>query len=201
MKNKLILDESCEIVEAEKLKEEMPSEEDVMAVNSMISNLIQSKWQAIDLLNGNIAAMQQYGRDDVNAVLSEMISDNYIHIGQLEKLLEMNNSGAANIEAGKEDVEGAVEAADNLGEVEVDVEPVEEVEEALQEKKGFLKNYKSGRIHDAGDCYVATDKHGTTLGSEKTVAGAEALIDELPEDDVDESLVNNIHFEKQEGVK
>jgi len=151
MRNKLTLleDENMPVEEVAPA----PSEnEALMAVNSMVSNLIQNKWQAIDLINGNIAAMQQYDRPDVIAVLSDMISDNYIHIGQLEKILEMGAPGASNIEAGKGDIEGIVDETSNLDEIEVDVEPVEEPAE-----------------------------------------------EELPEDDVDESLAEKVDFHKQEA--
>lgn len=204
MRNKLTLLED-ENMPVEEIIEPVQQDEHeaLMAVNSMISNLIQNKWQAIDLINGNITALQQYDRPDVIAVLNDMISDNYVHIGQLEKVLEMGNPGANNIEAGKADVEDVVDATSNLDDIEVDVDPIEdEVEESLDEdKKGFLKTYKSGKIHDAGDCYVATDKHGKTLGQSKTVAGAESYIDELPADDVDESLADKVNFKKPEVAR
>ena len=49
----------------------------------------------------------------------------------------------------------------------------------VNEKMGFVKKYKGYSIHDTGDDFTVTDKHGTTVGTERTISGCEGLIDEL----------------------
>lgn len=55
-----------------------------------------------------------------------------------------------------------------------------------ESKQGFVKRYKGYGIHDAGDTFVVTDEHGTTIGQERTEVGAEGLIDSL----IDKKTVN-----------
>lgn len=43
---------------------------------------------------------------------------------------------------------------------------------------GFLKYYNGCRILNMPDCFVATNKYGTTIGQSKTLSGIEYLIDE-----------------------
>lgn len=60
---------------------------------------------------------------------------------------------------------------------DIDVEE-DEMEESINEKRGFLRKYRGCSIHDMGDVYVVTNENGLTIGQERTELGAEAIIDE-----------------------
>lgn len=53
----------------------------------------------------------------------------------------------------------------------------EDMEESINEKRGFLRKYRGCSIHDMGDVYVVTNENGLNIGEEKTELGAEAIID------------------------
>lgn len=54
----------------------------------------------------------------------------------------------------------------------------------MNEKMGFVKKYKGYSIHDTGDNFTVTDKHGTTIGTERTISGCEGLIDEFTKKEI-----------------
>ena len=60
-----------------------------------------------------------------------------------------------------------------------DWDKADSIHESMNEKMGFVKKYKGYSIHDTGDDFTVTDKHGTTVGTERTISGCEGLIDEL----------------------
>lgn len=64
----------------------------------------------------------------------------------------------------------------------------EDVEESINEKRGFLRKYRGCSIHDMGDVYVVTNENGLNIGEEKTEIGCEAIIDEYLDGKVDETL-------------
>ncbi len=59
-----------------------------------------------------------------------------------------------------------------------------EINKSMNEKMGFVKKYKGYNIHDTGDNFTITDKHGTTVGTERTISGCEGLIDELTKKEI-----------------
>ena len=84
------------------LLEETATTQEVLSVTTMISMLIKVEWDAIDQYNGIILALESTDNKDAVEVLKEIVSEEYIHVGQLEKLAQDVNPDAENIAAGHE---------------------------------------------------------------------------------------------------
>lgn len=88
--------------------EETPIEEvhdDNLGDVSLISALIKGEWETIDLYNSIILNFRQVGNKEAETVLGDIVSEEYIHIGQLEKLAQMINPVANSIETGQHEAE------------------------------------------------------------------------------------------------
>lgn len=88
--------------------EETPIEEvhdDNLGDVSLISALIKGEWETIDLYNSIILNFRQVGNKEAETVLGDIVSEEYIHIGQLEKLAQMINPVANSIETGQQEAE------------------------------------------------------------------------------------------------
>ncbi len=88
--------------------EETPIEEvhdDNLGDASLISALIKGEWETIDLYNSIILNFRQVGNKEAETVLGDIVSEEYIHIGQLEKLAQMINPVANSIETGQQEAE------------------------------------------------------------------------------------------------
>jgi len=95
MKTKLLLSEDS----GEVLTDPVPEEKIVdFNINSFITELIKNKWEQVDNINGMILTLPE-SENDVVAVLKEIISDDYIHIGQLEKIIQSINPEAQAIDS------------------------------------------------------------------------------------------------------
>lgn len=84
------------------LLEETEASTEALNLTSMLSALIKGEWDAIDQYNGVILAIEQTGNDTAIETLKEIVSEEYIHVGQLEKLAQDINPEAENIIAGYE---------------------------------------------------------------------------------------------------
>ena len=98
--------------------------------NSMLTNLItltiKGEWDAVELYNNMIASIDDEATIEV---LSEIVREEYVHIGQLEKLLQDKNDASLGIEDGKDhDHE-----EDDLDDVQVPEEDIEVETEGLTE--------------------------------------------------------------------
>lgn len=114
---------------AKKLIEEVtadPKEVDKNVTVSIIGGLIKSCWTLIDEINADIIQLNITGSEDLVPVLQEMITDNYMHIGQLEKLLEGPEPAAENIDDGREAAEEIESAEEEAEEQEVELPEDEE---------------------------------------------------------------------------
>lgn len=88
--------------------EETPIEEvhdDNLGDVSLVSALIKGEWETIDLYNSIILNFRQVGNKEAETVLGDIVSEEYIHIGQLEKLAQMINPVANSIETGQQEAE------------------------------------------------------------------------------------------------
>lgn len=102
---KLVLHEDFEdnVINTEEVTS---NEEDTnLIVSNLISTLIKAEWDIVDLYNSMLITIQDRKVDDVIQIFENNISDHYIHIGQLEKLLQSFNTYADDIDDGKESVE------------------------------------------------------------------------------------------------
>lgn len=113
MKNKLILNEDEEDVVNEPSQPEVSKAEDVdvdiLSTSSLINQMVKSEWDAVDLYNAIITTIKSNNAteydESVIKTITDIISEEYIHIGQLEKLLQNLNPHAENINTGIEEEE------------------------------------------------------------------------------------------------
>lgn len=80
---------------------------------------------------------------------------------------------------GKLKVMTSADAGSNWSETLYKNESCKNVNEA---KRGFIRKYKGCSIHDAGDTYVVTNKHGLNIGQSRTMSGAESIADDYVKD-------------------
>lgn len=93
---------------ARKLNEEVQPDQEMVDKTvsvGIIGGLIKTYWSLIDEINGDIIQLNIAGADDMVPVLNDMISDAYMNIGQLEKLLEGPAPEAVSIDDGREAVD------------------------------------------------------------------------------------------------
>jgi len=98
MKKLHLLEEIDDVV----INEVVVDKENNFAVSNLISSLIKSEWDIVDLYNTMLITLQDKNAPDVESVIEENISNHYIHIGQLEKVLQSYNVFADDIDDGKE---------------------------------------------------------------------------------------------------
>lgn len=83
--------------------ENIVANEDKFTASNLISTLIKTEWDSVDLYNSILLTISNEGIKDVDNILNDIISNHYIHIGQLEKALQyVNNDAMLNIEDGKD---------------------------------------------------------------------------------------------------
>ena len=109
---------------------EVVQDENTLPVSTMINQMIKGEWDAIDLYNGMISSLEAMGNLEAVETVKDIVKEEYIHVGQLEKLLQMNNDSAASIEQGKQEQAMAAGMAPAMGAVEAPVaaEPVAPVQ-------------------------------------------------------------------------
>ena len=120
MKNKLTLEEDLNY-------------QDQQFILNIVSNMIKSEWETVEQYNSLLATITSMGQSNYNLisdtadivqVVNDIVKEEYIHIGQLEKLVQSKIPASAHIEDGK------FEAAVETQEV-VPVQP--QVEQPLQD--------------------------------------------------------------------
>ena len=104
-KNKYLSRKLTEDVDEEIEEEEIEPEVAKTVTLSLVGDLIKRLWEQIDVINSDIVQLNVNGDDSMVPVLSEILSDTYMHIGQLEKLLEGPVPEAENLDAGREAAE------------------------------------------------------------------------------------------------
>ena len=84
------------------LLEEDDTNQEVLNLTTMLSALIKGEWDAIDQYNSVLSTLESLDNDLATETLKEIVSEEYIHVGQLEKLAQDVNPDAENIAAGHE---------------------------------------------------------------------------------------------------
>ena len=84
------------------LLEEDDTNQEVLNLTTMLSALIKGEWDAIDQYNSVLSTLESLDNDLATETLKEIVSDEYIHVGQLEKLAQDINPDAENITTGYE---------------------------------------------------------------------------------------------------
>ena len=73
-------------------------------ISSFATDLIKNKWEQVDNINGMLMTMPNLDPETAE-ILKSIISDEYVHIGQLEKVVQGINPEAEALETGaNEDV-------------------------------------------------------------------------------------------------
>ena len=84
------------------LLEEDDTNQEVLNLTTMLSALIRGEWDAIDQYNSVLSTLESLDNDLATETLKEIVSEEYIHVGQLEKLAQDINPDAENITTGYE---------------------------------------------------------------------------------------------------
>ena len=84
------------------LLEEDDTNQEVLNLTTMLSALIKGEWDAIDQYNSVLSTRESLDNDLATETLKEIVSEEYIHVGQLEKLAQDINPDAENITTGYE---------------------------------------------------------------------------------------------------
>ena len=84
------------------LLEEDDTNQEVLNLTTMLSALIKGEWDAIDQYNSVLSTLESLDDDLATETLKEIVSEEYIHVGQLEKLAQDINPDAENITTGYE---------------------------------------------------------------------------------------------------
>ena len=71
----------------------------------MISDAIKAEWDTINQYNSMIATLKEENKNEVIDILNDIVNEEMIHVGQLQKVLELINPDFDNIEKGKEEAE------------------------------------------------------------------------------------------------
>ena len=84
------------------LLEEDDTDQEVLNLTTMLSALIKGEWDAIDQYNSVLSTLESLDNDLATETLKEIVSEEYIHVGQLEKLAQDITPDAENITTGYE---------------------------------------------------------------------------------------------------
>lgn len=138
MKRKFTLNEDIELDDVESmfdsaeddvelpLLDEPTEEQENIGITQMLSDLIKDEWEAIDGYKSTIATLKSLGgNEDIIKVLEDISTEEMIHVGELEKCLQIVAPEASEIETGHDEAEENIEAS-NSDEVESDSEPIKE---------------------------------------------------------------------------
>ena len=77
---------------------------DIISSSNLLSTLIKGEWDSVEMYNSILLTFQNENNEELANIIKDIITDKYIHIGQLEKSLQLVNSDAITIEDGKDEV-------------------------------------------------------------------------------------------------
>lgn len=73
--------------------------------SGLINALIKSEWEAIDLYNSMLMTFKDVNNEEAITTIEDIIKEEYVHVGQLEKLLQKFNPEAEHIDLGVQEEE------------------------------------------------------------------------------------------------
>lgn len=88
-----------------------PQSELDMGIASMLTSAIKDEWEAIDTYNSILATL--VNKDcpaEINKIISDIVSEELIHVGQLEKALELVATNTLLIQTGEMEAEEQIQA-------------------------------------------------------------------------------------------
>lgn len=86
-------------------------------ISTILIDAINKKWDSISNFNSIVVNLQAEGYDDMIDVINSILEDEHNHVGQLQKLVEILNPEAEEIEVGKEEAEETLDSESTVVEL------------------------------------------------------------------------------------
>ena len=97
-----------------------------MGVANLLINLINDEWEAIKGYNDFVATISaEGGFDDMLAAIQDIVSEENVHVGQLQKLLQQISPDALKIAQGEAEAQEQLDGKDEPEKIEEPVVPEE----------------------------------------------------------------------------
>lgn len=97
-----------------------------MGVANLLITLINGEWDTIKDYNDFIATISaEGGYDDMLAAIQDIVSEENVHVGQLQKLLQQISPDALKIAQGEQEAQEQIDGEDSQEKIEEPVEPEE----------------------------------------------------------------------------
>ena len=123
--------------------EEKTIEPENNGISMIINNLIKDEYEAIDAYNSAITTFKDIGKsDDAISVLNDIVAEENIHVGQLQRLMELFDPNADKVSDGVEEASEQIENDLDMS----DEEFLEKFAEWYDPTKGNSFNYDTSAI-------------------------------------------------------
>ena len=123
--------------------EEKTIEPENNGISMIINNLIKDEYEAIDAYNSAITTFKSIGNsDDAISVLNDIVAEENIHVGQLQRLMELFDPNADKVSDGVEEASEQIENDLDMS----DEEFLEKFAEWYDPTKGNSFNYDTSAI-------------------------------------------------------
>lgn len=137
--NKMILDESL----FENEIEEKTIEPEENGISMIINNLIRDEYDTIDAYNSAITTFKNIGNsDDAISVLNDIVAEENVHVGQLQRLMELFDPNADKVSDGVEEADKQIDNSLDMS----DEEFLEKFVEWYDPTKGNSSAYDTSTI-------------------------------------------------------
>lgn len=187
---------------------------DITTFTNIISALIKDEWEAIDGYNGAILSLSAINREDAIPVLKDIISEEYVHIGQLEKLLQSMIPVSNEMEAGAKEAETQISDVvedDNSKKLSESFTFIKSKQ--VPDSDGFLTDYSMYKVDDKyvmifGDSDAYNPSNTEPDWETESEDEADKWFDnyngfeddeEWPEDDISLDIAESVTFKKKDG--
>ena len=123
--------------------EEKTIEPEDNGISMIINNLIKDEYEAIDAYNSAITTFKDIGKsDEAVSVLNDIVAEENIHVGQLQRLMELFDPNADKVSDGVEEASEQIENDLDMS----DEEFLEKFAEWYDPTKGNSSNYDTSAI-------------------------------------------------------
>ena len=123
--------------------EEKTIEPENNGISMIINNLIKDEYEAIDAYNSAITTFKDIGKsDEAISVLNDIVAEENIHVGQLQRLMELFDPNADKVSDGVEEASEQIENDLDMS----DEEFLEKFAEWYDPAKGNSFNYDTSAI-------------------------------------------------------
>ena len=123
--------------------EEKTIEPENNGISMIINNLIKDEYESIDSYNSAITTFKDIGKsDDAISVLNDIVAEENIHVGQLQRLMELFDPNADKVSDGVEEASEQIENDLDMS----DEEFLEKFAEWYDPTKGNSFNYDTSAI-------------------------------------------------------